>query len=282
MSLLLCKKEAETPFYSEKLDIRLWSMQELCYVIYNHPLLAAGDLAGEELCKWLREELAQGFLAARIEQIRAAAKAEDRDPSDEILMAILRDCNYYSPAEIDACQRRLSAYQNCPPEDRAHAEGVSLFKLRRYRMAEEHFREEAELLSERAGKAQPGREREAVQKRRANVCCDLAVIKARLFENEAARKLLSDADKLSESGRAARLRYYLRDAEDSAVGNDADGLTDEERSELDRRREEVRMHVLSGRRLKELNAMFEQDPVKREAACAEQLRKWKKEYRRMK
>ena len=308
MSLLLCKREAENPFYSEKLDIRLWSMQELCYVIYNHPLLAAEDLRDSEaLCSWLREDAGQGFLAARLEQIRMAAQAEKEDPTDELLLAILRDCNYYAPGEIEACRKKLLFYRECAPEDRSHAEGVSLFRLRRYRMAEDRFRAEEKLLRERAERMQPGQERDALLRRLAETICDLAVVRLHLFEKKEAEALLLEAEQTADCKRAARLLYVLRSPgqevgeagapvppersggekkvpaspEQPEGGHFLEALTDEEKSELDKKREEARLHALSGRQMRAIGTMFELDPVKRESACAALLRKWKKEYRRM-
>lgn len=313
MSLLLCKREAGNPFYSEKLDIRLWSMQELCYVIYNHPLLAAEDLRDSEaLCSWLREDAGQGFLAAKIEQIRAAAKAEERDPTDELLLAILRDCNYYAPGETEACRRKLLFYQECPPEDRAHAEGVSLFRLRRYRMAEERFWAEEKLLRERADRMQAGQERDTLLRRLAETICDRAVIRLQLFEKKEAEALLLAAEQTADCKRAEKFLYFLHSGDAAGqpvsaecpasaehlvsaerpasaehpvsakqTGSFFEKLTDEEKSELDKKREEARLHALSGRRMQEISTLFEMDPVKRETACAGLLRKWKKEYRRM-
>lgn len=62
MSLLLCRQEpVKHPFYVEFLDIRLYSSQELCYVIYNHPLLVLDGFVEEPLLAFLREELNWGF-----------------------------------------------------------------------------------------------------------------------------------------------------------------------------------------------------------------------------
>ena len=44
MSLLLCRREfVKHPFYIEILGIYIYSSQELCYVICNHPLLVMED-----------------------------------------------------------------------------------------------------------------------------------------------------------------------------------------------------------------------------------------------
>ena len=79
MALLLCTRDARNPFYNEKLDIRIWSLQELCYVIYNHPLLTLHGFVTPELADWLRDELSMGFLAARIRQLMASAPGEGEE-----------------------------------------------------------------------------------------------------------------------------------------------------------------------------------------------------------
>ena len=49
MGLLLCTRCAQHPFYYEKLDINLWSIQELSYVIYHYPIMLPTDLVDRKL-----------------------------------------------------------------------------------------------------------------------------------------------------------------------------------------------------------------------------------------
>ena len=47
MSFILCRQEEVThPLYIEALGVHIWSSQELCYVIYNYPLLAIFWMSG--------------------------------------------------------------------------------------------------------------------------------------------------------------------------------------------------------------------------------------------
>lgn len=69
MSLLLCRQEPVTaPYYVEALGVHLYSSQELCYVIFHHPLLVMEDFVDERLTAFLRSELRMPFLAERIEK----------------------------------------------------------------------------------------------------------------------------------------------------------------------------------------------------------------------
>ena len=95
MSLLLCRREPVTvPYEIEELGIHIWSSQELCYVIYNHPLLVMEDFINERLIAFLRSQLGLPFLAERIEKW-----IEGRGMSDELLFLILQECFYYTPQE---------------------------------------------------------------------------------------------------------------------------------------------------------------------------------------
>ena len=40
MGLILCSKnEAKKPYFIEELSVNIYSIEELCYIIYEHPLL---------------------------------------------------------------------------------------------------------------------------------------------------------------------------------------------------------------------------------------------------
>ena len=79
MSLLLCRRErVKHPFYIEVLGIHIYSSQELCYVIYHHPLLVMNDFADASLFSFIKNELGLGFLAGRMEKlIEAGGKPEE-------------------------------------------------------------------------------------------------------------------------------------------------------------------------------------------------------------
>ena len=281
MALLLCTRDARNPFYNEKLDIRIWSLQELCYVIYNHPLLTLHGFVTPELADWLRDELSMGFLAARIRQLMASAPGEgEEDHTDEALTAILRECNYYTQGEIEACRKRLRGYRSCSREDYAQALGTSLFRLRRYHMAYDSFSEAEREVSEKLGKIS-GREPSAeLLKRRADILCDMAAAKIQLLETEEALELLSEAEKAAPSQRGVRMRSLLL-MEAGREKELPETLTDEEKKRLSEERAEARKRALERPRYREVKDAFLQDPVRRQKTCGELLKKWKKEYRRM-
>ena len=68
MSLLLCRPEpVRHPYYIEILGIHIYSSQELCYVIYNNPLLAMEDFLDTPLLTFIRDELNLEALAGCVD-----------------------------------------------------------------------------------------------------------------------------------------------------------------------------------------------------------------------
>ena len=104
MSLILCRQEpVKIPLYIEDLGIHIYSSQELCYVIYNNPLLVLEDFIDSRLTEFLRSELRMPFLAEKIEKWM-----ESRGATEEILYLILQECNYYSPKEQVAYRQTVN------------------------------------------------------------------------------------------------------------------------------------------------------------------------------
>lgn len=63
MSLLLCRREkVKHPFYIEVLGIHIYSSQELCYVIYHHPLLVMNDFVDASLFFFVKMSWDLAFL----------------------------------------------------------------------------------------------------------------------------------------------------------------------------------------------------------------------------
>ena len=113
MSLLLCRQEPVTaPFYIEELGIHLYSSQELCYVIFNHPLLVMEDFVDARLTGFIRSQLRLPFLAERLEKW-----LEGRGPSDELLFLILQECFYYSPQEQTKYRQQDTGFRLIPEEE---------------------------------------------------------------------------------------------------------------------------------------------------------------------
>ena len=64
---ILCQvKKAEKPFYIENISTNIYSIEELCYYLYNNLYLVDRSLISNKLCTWLDEELKLPKLAAKL------------------------------------------------------------------------------------------------------------------------------------------------------------------------------------------------------------------------
>ena len=79
MSLLLCRREpVERPYYIDVLGIHVFSSQELCYVIFNHPLLVMEEFLNPDLLNFIRTQLDMEFVAGRMEKlVQSGCRAEE-------------------------------------------------------------------------------------------------------------------------------------------------------------------------------------------------------------
>ena len=67
MSYILCKtKTAKKPFFIENISTNIYSMEELCYYLYNNLYLIDDTLLNEKLCVWLKDELGLQGLSKKL------------------------------------------------------------------------------------------------------------------------------------------------------------------------------------------------------------------------
>ena len=98
MSLILCRQEpVRHPFYIERLGVHIASSQELCYVIYQNPLLVLDGFVDDRLIEFIRSELGLSFLAGKLEAWQRSGESQD-----ELPIVILQECCYYTAKEIAA------------------------------------------------------------------------------------------------------------------------------------------------------------------------------------
>ena len=67
---ILCQvKKAEKPFYIENISTNIYSIEELCYYLYNNLYLVDSSLISSKLCTWLEEEIGMPELAGKLRDV---------------------------------------------------------------------------------------------------------------------------------------------------------------------------------------------------------------------
>lgn len=135
MSLIVCRQEqVRCPYYVEGLDIHITSSPELCYVLYQNPLLAMGGLMSDSLIRFIGEELELPFLAGRLEKWLKSGE----DP-DEMIYMILAEFDYYTAKEIGRLRQRISLYRRMSPAEFAKETADYYFSIRQYGAAVAYY-----------------------------------------------------------------------------------------------------------------------------------------------
>ena len=113
MSYILCKtKTAKKPFFIENISTNIYSMEELCYYLYNNMVLVGEEDVTARLSAWIRRELDLTELADKIDTL-----LEKHAFVQDIMVEILVYGGYYSSEEVRQfmaeCQklRTLKSYE---------------------------------------------------------------------------------------------------------------------------------------------------------------------------
>ncbi len=269
MSLILCRQEpVENPFLVEELGVRLYSSQELCYVIYNHPLLVMEDFLNERLTAFLRSELRLPFLAERIEKW-----LENRGPADELLFQILSDCAYYTAQEQAKFRQDVTALRKLPQEEFDKRRADYFYKLGLYGRAVTMY----ERILEK------GRDKGMSGEFKGKLWNNIAACYARLFCYQKAMHAYDCAWNEDERPEYLKRMYFLMKLQPGLEMKEryAEKLSGEDTAGWEGELKAAGEAGADAPEVKELRELFERDPLKRFAGASEILNGWKIRYRRM-
>ena len=109
-AVIICRGEpAETPYYIESMGIRIYSMEELAYFLYENVYLVDKKMLGPRLWEWIGTEMHNPELADRLKK-----GAEAGGSLQNMVMAILRSVDFYTQEELTqltAKMKILNTYQ---------------------------------------------------------------------------------------------------------------------------------------------------------------------------
>jgi len=266
MSLLLMSKPAGRPFYCEKLNIRLYSGEELSWCIYNYPLLAADGLLTDDLIEWIGKELKAETFAKEL-----AARKQSGEPAENLLLEILQANNYYTLEEIRSYRSRILEYRSLPKAKLLRETGKAYYRAGRLTPAGEKLEQAVKELTGSLIGAKTEEQARLINDEKADVLCDLVAVRMLRFDREGAMKLLDLAEETGRTRRAQEYRYLI-----SGLGL----LSDEEKETLDAKRRELTAAAQEGAlctRIRELSGL---DSEHANAEAGRIVKEWKKEYRR--
>ena len=269
MSLLLCRQErVKHPFYIENLGLNIYSSQELCYVLYHHPLLGLDGFIDSALLDFLRNELDLGFTALKLERW-----LRSEENPDEALIILLQECDYYSVVEINRFRQKITALRKMPPAEFAKEKADYLFGLKQYGKAINIYQDILDVAGEaRIDERFLGR-----------VWYNLGSAYARVFRFHKAVEALEQAYEFLKEQSVIEKLYHLTQFDSGITLHEKyrSLISEEEKARWTEKFEEARDLSEHTEELEELDELFAKDSIKRMEGAAAMVKAWKREYRSM-
>lgn len=132
MGIILCNsKRAERPYYIESIGKRIFSAEQLCYFIYEYPLIAIDGFVNDRLISFIRNELK---LNPRMGSVT----------TDEFLISILELTDYYNSNDIDVFRNKLTHIRSLKKHEFLKAKADFMFRLSHYGAAIRFYEDSAE------------------------------------------------------------------------------------------------------------------------------------------
>ncbi|MCB7319443.1 tetratricopeptide repeat protein [Lacrimispora sp. 210928-DFI.3.58] len=269
MSLLLCRQEPVShPFYIEVLGIHIFSSQELCYVIYNNPLLVMEDFVDETLTGFIRSELDMDFVAGRMERL-----LETGTRPEEILLLFLSECDYYTEKEIQKYKTEVSSYRSLHPAEYGKARADYLFRKQQYGRAAARYERVLELPADK----------KMDEAFREKVYNNLGSAYAQMFQFRKALTAYEKAYELGEREEVLKRIFFLnRFAPELEIKKSLRSrFSEEKRKKWEQEAAQAALDAEQAEEVRALRALFKKDPIKRMNGAAVMVGKWKQEYRKM-
>ena len=99
-----CGKIADKPYHFRLTDTNVYSIEEVCYYIYNNIYIIREQIFDKDFSMWLRNELGMTVVADKIDSMRF-----DKRKLKDIVVTICCSCDYYDEEQIGraSCRERV-------------------------------------------------------------------------------------------------------------------------------------------------------------------------------
>lgn len=269
MSLIVCRQEpVKHPFYIERLGLHIASSQELCYVIYNNPLLALDGFVDERLIRFIREELDLTFLAGKLETWR-----QSEEEQDEMLVIILQECYYYTSREIAKFRQKIAAYRKMSRAEFMKETADYYFTLRQYGTAIHYYNR---ILED-------WRIKSLTDEFTARIWNNIGAAYAGIFWFEKAMTAYDMSYNFQKNLDTLKRIYQLTllNPELKLKERYMALLTAERKAAWEKELSDIKEKAADNEAVRKVEELFSRDPIRRKAESGALLAEWKREYRKM-
>ena len=129
-----CGKIADKPYHFRLTDTNVYSIEEVCYYIYNNIYIIREQIFDKDFSMWLRNELGMTVVADKIDSMRF-----DKRKLKDIVVTICCSCDYYDEEQINELIGVMDSIENLSEwqKSKIKADNYSRFGL--YEKAVEEY-----------------------------------------------------------------------------------------------------------------------------------------------
>ena len=191
--LILCNgKLAEHPFRFKLTGTGIYSIEELCYFLYNNSYLLRQELFDEDLVDWLRDEIDMPEMADKLHSMITG-----NNSLTDIVISLLCSCDYYGEKEVGEMLELLETLDKLSDAGTRKMRADNLLEYGNYAKAAKIY--EALLQAET--------ESDAIQEKRSEVLHNLGVAYVHIASYRQASEWFRRA--YEENEREDSLKQYL-------------------------------------------------------------------------
>ena len=192
-SLILCNTvKAENPFYFELTGTNIYTIEELCYYIYNNIYIITEEIFDDDLVFWLREELEMAELSEKISDMLL-----HKNSLKDIVVTIFCSADYYIEKEIKSLIEIMDSLEGMPILLRRKMKADNYMKYKNFSLALKEY--ESILKSPKIN--------ELDSKDQGNIIHNLGIVRMNVSSFSAAAECFKDA--YAKNNNKESLIHYL-------------------------------------------------------------------------
>ena len=270
MGLILCEPvKAKNPFHIDVLSLDIYSYEELCYIIFENPILVTEGIVSDTLFDFIRNELNLENLADNLSK-----KKSNGVDDEDILVYIIDSCDLYNNAESITFRNTVGKLKKMAVWEVGKQRADYMFYIGKYDPAKKYY---LEIL---------GMEKKADNSFIGSVYHNLGVVYANLFLYEEAYEALKKSYELTNNEHILTELYFLKrifDPSDKMKKDDMSGMLKPEMlSEAGKAFDIAVDGVSESERVKNIESIFMvEDKDKKKKLIGEYITGLKTDYRNM-